>query len=291
MKLILLAAGFATRMYPLTRDHAKPLLEVGGEAILDHIVRRALTVEAIDGAVLITNGRFRADFDRWRDSGEWRVPVEVIDDGVREADERLGAVADLQLAIEAARPAPDESLLVMAGDNLIGFDLSHLDEEFRRRGCSVVAMRELDGPIPPSHFGEITVDGEGLVTAFREKPADPRSPLASTGIYFFTPEVRPLLARYLEEGGEGDAPGHFLSWLVHRVPVAAAPIPGPWFDVGNLATLAEARAAFGDPSAPSPRPPSDRVQAESDSAPQPSDGESNSVLYAALALLRRKLDL
>jgi NDP-sugar pyrophosphorylase family protein len=152
-------------------------------------------------------------------------------------------------------------------------------------------MRELDGPVPPSQFGEITIDGEGLVTAFREKPADPRSPLASTGIYFFTPEVRPLLARYLEEGGEVDAPGHFLSWLVHHVPVAAAPIPGPWFDVGNLATLAEARAAFGDPSSASPRPPSDRVQAAADLAPQPSDGGSKSVMSAALALLRRKLKL
>ena len=233
MKLILLAAGFATRMYPLTRACAKPLLEVGGEAILDHIVRRALTVEAVDGAVLVTNGRFRADFDRWRESRDWRVEVEVIDNGVWEAEERLGAVADMQLAIEAANPADDESLLAMAGDNLIGFDLSLLDAEYRRRGHSLVATRELDGPIPPSRFGEITVDDEGRVTEFREKPAEPRSPLASTGIYFFAPEVRPLLARFLEQGGEVDAPGHFLAWLVHEHPIWAAPIPGPWFDVGK----------------------------------------------------------
>jgi glucose-1-phosphate thymidylyltransferase len=281
MKLILLAAGFATRMYPLTRDRAKPLLEVGGEAILDHIVRRALTIETIDAAVLVTNGRFRADFDRWAASGEWRVPVTVIDDGVLEADERLGAVADMQLAIEAACPAEDEPLLVMAGDNLIGFDLSLLDEEFRRRGHSLVVMRELDGPMPPSHFGEITTDGEGIVTAFREKPADPRSPLASTGIYFFAPAVRPLLREYLEADGEGDAPGHFLSWLVHRIPVAAAPIPGPWFDVGSLATLAEARAAFGDADDP----------AASGAPEGQSDGDAHEVMKAALRLLRRNLGL
>lgn len=246
MKVVLLAAGFATRMHPLTRERAKPLLEVGGRAIVDYILRRALALEGVSSGVVVTNARFHAGFERWLAGFEAKVPLSLVCDGVHEEARRLGAVGDLRLGLEAAGGGEDDSYLVVSGDNLIDSDLAPLAAEFRRRGAPLVVVRELAGAVPPRRHGEVELDGDGRVTSFREKPDDPRSPLAATSLYFFPPEVRALVGEYLAAGGNPDAPGHFVEWLVRRRPVYAARFEGRWFDVGSLESLAAARAAFGE---------------------------------------------
>lgn len=243
MKAFLLAAGYATRMYPLTRERAKPLLEVGGAAILDHLLDRILPLPGLSEVIVIANDRFAKDFEAWALVRSAPVPVRVLNDSSTcEADKR-GAIGDLAFALERV-PVGAEEWLVAAGDNLLGFDLAPLARVFREHaGATLLAVREVpcEGPSP---YNEVTLDPTGRVLRFREKPRDPRSGLAAIALYFLPAAVAVRVPEYLDAGGNPDAPGHFVAWLVERCEVRAVPIAGPWFDIGSLAGLAQARAHF-----------------------------------------------
>ena len=243
MKALLLAAGFATRLHPLTLDCPKPLLEVGGQPVLDSLLDRIWPLPGLTGVVLVTNERFHDHFARWAAARAFPVPVQLVNDGARTNEERRGGVRDLALGFAAADP--DEDVLVAGGDNLLGFPLEPLHAEFRRRGCPVLLARKIPGRVPPGRHGEVRIDAAGRITAFREKPRDPATHLVATCIYAFPPAVRKLLDAYLAEGGEPDAPGHFLGWLCARTPVHAVVAEGPYFDIGSPETLEAARRAFG----------------------------------------------
>jgi glucose-1-phosphate thymidylyltransferase len=247
VKAYLLAAGYATRMFPLTRDIPKPLLEVAGAPILTHMVARVLALPDVREIVVIANARFQDAFQRWAEALELERPVaiRVLDDGSMSDDDKLGAVGDLAFAL-AASP-PDGDWLVAAGDNLLEFGLSGLYEAYRARGDALLAVRPVarDGP---SAYNEVTLGPEDLVAEFREKPDDPRSELAAIALYFFPQRVASSLTQYLAQGGNRDAPGHFIAWLVAETVVRAAPIPGTWFDIGSLEGLAIARDRFRPPS-------------------------------------------
>lgn len=243
MKAYVLAAGYATRMHPLTRDQPKPLLEVAGAPILTHVLRGVLDLDDLSEAVVIANDRFAPHFAAWAESLEASVPVRVLNDGSTSEDDKLGAIGDLAFAL-AAVPPGDEPWLVVAGDNLLGFDLRLLQEAFLEdEDRTLLTVREVqrDGP---SQYNEVIVDDAGGVERFREKPADPISKLAAIALYFFPPEVAGKLAAYLAGGGNPDAPGHFIAWLADRAPVRATSLPGQWFDIGSLEGLARAREHY-----------------------------------------------
>lgn len=243
MKVVLLAAGFATRLYPLTLDRAKPLLEVRDRPILSWILDRALALPDITDVVVIANHRFAAQFEQWRQEWSIHVPIRVIDDGATSDATRLGAVRDLLLALERSPPAED--VLVCAGDNLIDFSLAPFHAEYRAAGrVPMVMYRRVAGTVPPARHGEIVADEAGRVIAFREKPPQPTSPLVSVGIYLFPAAIVGWLQAYLAQGGNPDAPGHLLEWLVGVTQVQARPIGGDWFDIGNHETLDAARRTF-----------------------------------------------
>jgi glucose-1-phosphate thymidylyltransferase len=242
VKAYLLAAGYATRMHPLTRDFPKPLLEVAGAPILSHILARVLALDGLSEVVVIANERFADPFDRWAGDLETPVPVRVLNDGSTCDEDKLGAIGDLAFAVEQVPPA-GEDWLVAAGDNLLGFDLRVLQRLQARHGETLLAVREVERE-GPSRYNEVVRDERGRVIRFREKPADPQSGLAAIALYFFPPEVAELLPRYLAEGGNPDAPGHFIAWLVGRVPVRGADLPGDWFDIGSLEGLAHAREHY-----------------------------------------------
>lgn len=249
MKAYLLAAGYATRMRPLTDAWPKPLLEVAGAPILSHVVAGVAGLEGLSEVVVIANDRFAEDFLSWAKGLEISVPVRVLNDGTTSDADKLGALGDLAFAL-AACPPGEESWLVAAGDNLLGFELRALQSVFQEDVSSpLLAVREVvrDGPSP---YNEVRVDAAGRVESFREKPADPVSTLAAIALYFFPPAIAGRLAGYLEAGGNPDAPGHFMAWLVDRVPVRGTRLPGPWFDIGSLDGLAHAREHYRPPGTP-----------------------------------------
>lgn len=244
MRLILLAAGFATRLYPLTKDRPKPLLEVGGCTILDRLMTQFDRIPDLDAATLVVNRRFAPQFAAWRAERRGRLEFELVDNGVTEEQALRGAIRDLQLAL-AHSPPSASGYVVSAADHVLDFPLAPLFAQFRRTARPLLVLRELAELPPPRRYNEVEVDASGRVLAMREKPAQPRERLASIGLYFLPAALPQWIEEYLRAGGEPDAPGHLLAWLVPRMHVDGMRFDGRWFDIGNHDTLARARAALG----------------------------------------------
>ncbi len=235
MKCLLLGAGYATRLYPLTKDRPKPLLPVAGVPILQRICERVFKVKGIDRIYLVTNHRFVSHYYNWlRDYQEQRafpVPVEIFDDMTTTPDDRLGAIGDIQFAIKSARIRDD--LLVIAGDNLIQFELQNFVGFAQPKGTSL-CLKDLQSRKQVSLYGAVEVDPHGKIVDFEEKPPKPRSTLVSIGVYYFRARHLSLFKQYLDEGLNKDAPGFYLQWLFGKIDVHAYVIKGEWFDIGDI---------------------------------------------------------
>ncbi len=244
MKAVVLAAGYATRLSPLTDSIPKMLLPLAERPMLDYLLDRIREVEEIDDIHLVTNSRFAPMFEAWAETLQQSVAksergVTVHDDGTTSNDDRLGAIGDLALAIERGGLAGDD-LFVVAGDNLIGYSLLAFVDFWREKGGSAIALHEVSDRDLLTNYGVVELDDEDRVIGFEEKPAEPRSNLAATAAYLYRSEHLELLPRYLEEGNPPDAPGNFVAWLHARTPVHGYRVSGEWHDIGNLGQLLEA---------------------------------------------------
>jgi glucose-1-phosphate thymidylyltransferase len=237
MKGVILAAGYATRLRPLTDDVPKHLLPVGGRPMLDWVLDRIREVPEVDTVHLVTNSRFTPAFTRWAEPHA----VTVHDDGTTSNEDRLGAVGDLRLVIEAAG-LQDEELLVLAGDNLFELSLPRFVEWWRSKPqpAGAVPLHDVGDLELASQYGIAEVDGADRIVRFVEKPDDPPSTLASTLIYLLPPEHVSLVSTYLEEGQSPDNAGSFLGWLAQREPVYGYGFDGAWYDIGDHEQLLEA---------------------------------------------------
>ncbi len=240
MKCVILAAGYATRLYPLTENFPKPLLKVGEKTILDWLVDDLDGTGQIGEFLAVTNHRYAGAFRAWAEERPQRIGI--LDDGSVSNETRLGAVRDLLLAAEAL--GREEDLLVMAGDNLLDFSLGTLLRFSREKGgCAVMRYAE------PSRerlkkCGVVTVDGEDRITDMAEKSPDPPSNWVCPPFYVYTREALRLLPLALEEGCGADAPGSFLAWLCRRLPVYAMEMPGRRYDIGTLESYERVRKEY-----------------------------------------------
>lgn len=237
MKCVILAAGYATRLWPLTDDLPKHLLPVGGRPMLDWVLDRVRELEDVDSIHLVTNSRFAPDLE------EWAGPhgIVVHDDGTSSNEDRLGAVGDLQLAIERAG-LEDNELLVLAGDNLFDFSLAAYRDwwQAKPQPASAVPLHDVGDRELAKQYGIAETDEDDRIVSLVEKPGDPPSTLASTLIYFLAPEHVRLIGSYLGEGLSADNAGSFLAWLVTRGPVYGYRFAGHWYDIGDHEQLLEA---------------------------------------------------
>ncbi|MFZ9691178.1 MAG: sugar phosphate nucleotidyltransferase [Phycisphaerales bacterium] len=245
-RAVFLAAGFATRLHPITIDRAKPLLEVGGSPIMTRLLRQVESMGAVADGLVVTNHRFHRDFEAWRDQASPSFPIAVLDDGATSNDTRLGAVRDLAFALDRADDALGaaddvDAWLVLACDNLFEFDLARLATSFAQRGRGQLVVREVPAPVPPGKYSEVVLASDGrLIARFREKPSAPESNLSAIAVYLLPRELPTLVRTYLDGGGEGDAPGHLLAWLASRTPLEALRLDGRWLDIGSPEDLARA---------------------------------------------------
>jgi glucose-1-phosphate thymidylyltransferase len=230
---ILLAAGYATRLYPLTRDRAKPLLPVAGRPILDYLVDQLEQAPEIRRLVLVSNAKFLADFERWAGSRAFRKPLSVLNDGSTCNENRRGAVADVQFALEEAG-LQDEPAYVLATDNLPRFDLRDAIACWRERGVNTVYACAVADRQLLRRMGVADLAPDGRVVSFEEKPQDPKGEYRIPPFYVYTVEAVAMVCSYLAEGGNPDAPGHFLGWLVRRAPVYALRRPEGTHEIGTL---------------------------------------------------------
>ena len=238
MKAIILAAGYATRLAPLTDDLPKHLLPVGGRPMLDWVLDKLRTTDA-DAIHLVTNARFASEFERWAEGND----VEIHDDGTTSNDDRLGAIGDLQLVRERAEL--DDDLLVIAGDNLFDYSLrDYVAYSRAKRNASCVAVYDVGDLDLVRQYSVIDVDRTDRIVGFVEKPERPTTTLAATAAYIFAREHARMVEEYLAEGNPPDAPGNFVAWLHKRVPVYAYAFGGDWFDIGDHGQLLEADNRF-----------------------------------------------
>jgi glucose-1-phosphate thymidylyltransferase len=236
VKAILLCAGYATRLRPLTETVPKPLLPVGGRPMLDWLLDRVGELDEADEVHVVTNARFAPDFERW---AAGREGIRVHDDGTKTNEDRLGAVGDIAFTIDRARL--DDDLLVIAGDNLFDYSLAGYVEWWRGKGeASAVAVKDVGDLRLASQYGVLEMDADERITALVEKPAEPKSTLAATATYLFHRAHVPLVGRYLEEGNPPDLSGAFVEWLVPREPVYGYRFEGEWLDIGDREQLLEA---------------------------------------------------
>ena len=256
MKAIVLAAGYATRLYPLTKTVAKPLLPVGGRPMIDHLLDRIREVDEIDGVHVVTNHKFADSFLRWAEVHEAAgTPIDVHDDGTTSEDDRLGAIGDIRFVVEQAALDRDD-LLVVAGDNLFDYSVADYVRWWRgKEEASAVALYDVGDLELVKRYSAVELAGDHRLVGFVEKPEQPQTTLVATATYFFDRAHVPLVERYLSEGNSPDQPGRFVAWLVPRAPVYGYRFEGDWRDIGDAEQLQEAdtelRAQAGLPLRPS----------------------------------------
>ena len=242
MKCLLLGAGYATRLYPLTQECPKPLLPVGGIPILERILEKVAAAKAVDRAYVVTNHRFSAQYDHWLQG--FRKPafqVEIIDDQTTSNADRLGAIGDIDFVMRSA--GIEDDLLVIAGDNLFDFPLEDF-LAFALQKRAAIALYDVKDLRLASLYGIVTTAEDGRVTGFEEKPPAPKATLACLAVYFFGREYLPRIRQYLEAGGKKDALGHYIEWFHQQVPLFGWLIPGSWYDIGDLDSYQKANERY-----------------------------------------------
>ena len=237
MKALILAAGYGTRLYPLTQTVAKPLLPLGGRPMLDYLLDRIGEVDEIDTVHVVANHKFAGSFREW---ARTHARVVVYDDGTTSDDDRLGAIGDIQFVVEHAGLEHDD-LLVIAGDNLFDYSLADYVRWWRGKGeASAVVLYDVGSLELAARYAIVELDEHERLLSFVEKPTRPQTTLAATAAYIYHRVHVPLVRRYLDEGGVPDQPGRLVEWLLPRAPVYGYTVTGDWRDIGDAGQLLEA---------------------------------------------------
>ncbi len=240
MKALILAAGYATRLYPLTLDQPKPLLQVGEKKIVEHIVSKLEKLD-VDTIYIITNDKFYGHFCDWEKRFVSNKNIKIINDQTISNENRLGAIGDINYVVEQEKI--DDDLLVIGGDNLFEDDLSGLINCFNEKGSSIL-LNDVGDKELARLYGIVSLGEQGQIVKFVEKPLEPESTLASTLIYLLQKEHLPLLAKSLELG-QADRAGDFIKYLSEHEKVFGLSLEGRWFDIGSMEQLKEAEEVYG----------------------------------------------
>lgn len=243
MKCIILAAGYATRLYPLTENFPKPLLKIGGKAIVDWLIDDISTSGSIDEFIVISNHKFEPHFSKWAEERSGSKKITVVDDGTDSNDKRLGAVCDIKFAIE--RLGLNDDMLIIAGDNVLDFSLTEFIKYATAKGTSCI-MRYYEPDKARLHkCGVLDMEGDSdLVKSMEEKPAEPKSHWCCPPFYIYTREDIGLIAEGIASGCGTDAPGSFAAWLSARKHVHAMEMPGNRYDIGDLESYRLVQTAY-----------------------------------------------
>lgn len=246
MDAILLAGGYATRLYPLTKNRAKALLPVGGKPIINYVVENLEESEHIERMFLVSNEKFAGDFADWANDYDNTKPITVLNDGTSSNDDRLGAIGDIHFVMEEANLNPANGIYALGTDNLAEFDITSIVDLAVEHDASAIFASEVENERDLTRMGVARVNEEGRVVEFVEKPDNPPSNLAVPPFYAYSEEAARLLPQYLDEGNDPDAPGHLVEWLVSRVPVYARVVEGGVRDIGTREAYDAVRRHYGD---------------------------------------------
>jgi glucose-1-phosphate thymidylyltransferase len=246
MNALILAAGYATRLYPLTLNKAKPLLVVAGKPIIEWVVDNLQGIPDLETIYVVTNDKFTADFQAWAERYRNQHPqfkFKIVNDGSKSDQDKLGAIGDINFVI-TRESLIESSLIIVAGDNLFTESL----EEFvacAKGSEATVGVYDVGDREAIKKYGNVLINDDRIITHLEEKPQEPRGTLAAIALYYYSPAVLSLLARYLAAGNNPDQPGRFVQWLYTRKPVKTYQVAGKWLDIGSKETLENADQMLG----------------------------------------------
>jgi glucose-1-phosphate thymidylyltransferase len=248
MNALILAAGYATRLYPLTLNRAKPLLPVAGKPIIQWVVEQLEPITDLETVYIVTNNRFERDFVDWAKNYRGTRPLqfEVINDGSNSDADKLGAIGDIYFAANKANLFSAD-LLIVAGDNLFSQSLAGF-AEFGGEHSATLGVYNVHTLDQARKYNELTTNPAGIITKFTEKPENPTSTICGIALYYYQPEVLRRLNTYIAERNNPDQPGRFVQWLYEKIDVFTYPIAGTWYDIGSHETLSEANELFSRPA-------------------------------------------
>ncbi|MFB6108730.1 MAG: sugar phosphate nucleotidyltransferase [Haloplanus sp.] len=242
MKAIVLAGGYATRLWPITKHRPKMFLPVGESTVIDTIFSDLEADDRISEVFVSTNERFAEEFESYLADSDFEKPTLSVEETTEE-DEKFGVVGALAQLID--REGVEEDLVVVAGDNLISFDVAEFVDFFETKGTPTIAAYDVGSKELARSYGLVDLDGDRVVD-FQEKPDDPKTTLVSIACYAFPAETLPLFEEYLAAGENPDEPGWFIQWLQSRQSVHAFTFDGAWFDIGTPESYLDAVAWYLD---------------------------------------------
>lgn len=242
MKNIIIAAGYATRLYPLTENFPKPLLKIGSRNILERMLDDIDPLTDIDSHIIVTNHRFAPIFEEWLSTVSYTKPIRIIDDGTVSNETRLGAVRDLLLALEQC--AINDDIMVLAADNILEFSMRGFVDYFKEKGSSVIMCHHEPELRRLQRTGVIAVDKNMRVLEMQEKPEKPVSNWAVPPFYIYFHKDLPLIRECMSHGCGFDAPGNLAHYLAEVTTLHAWPMPAGRFDIGSLDSYREAQERF-----------------------------------------------
>jgi len=244
MKALILAAGYATRLYPLTKEYPKPLLKVGNRPIIDYILDKLRGIEGLDEIIVVTNSKFFLKFKAWVSHSKEKKRISLVDDMTRTLSDRRGAIGDMHFVVKKKRL--DDDLLVVGGDNIFDGDLKSFID-FARAHCpySVIGIHDLKDRASASKYGVIKLDRKNMIADFKEKPKKPGSSLVAMCLYYFPKEKLGLLNEYLKsKANKHDATGFYIDWLRKKDPTYGFVFGGRWYDIGDAKFFSQAKVAY-----------------------------------------------
>jgi len=246
MKVLILAAGYATRLYPLTLNQPKPLLPVAGKPMIEYVLDNLAPIDGIDRVYVVTNQKFAGHFQAWADGYHARhakLEFTIVNDGSTDDSNKLGAIGDIDHVLNRENVRDD--LIVVAGDNLFSQPLGQFGQFCREKNAPVVAVYDVGSLEMIKKYNALSLASDGQITFFEEKPAHPASTLTAIALYYYPHAALPLIRQYIAEKNNPDQPGRFVQWLYPRQPVYTWQVPGLWFDIGSKESLTEANGIFG----------------------------------------------
>ena len=233
MDAILLAGGYATRLYPLTIDRPKALLPVGGRTILDRIMDALEPADELTRFFLVTNAKFASHFEEWAATRACEKPLVLLSDGTTANDNRLGAIGDIRFVLDNTDVDRQEGVFVTGTDNLAQFDIVEVVRLSLRRRATCIFASKVDDPVRLKRMGVVLLDEDDRVVDFEEKPQNPKSDRAVPPFYAYNHEAAGMIGEYLASDSSNDAPGHFIEWLCRRAPVYACLTNKTVLDIGT----------------------------------------------------------
>lgn len=244
MKALILAAGYATRLYPLTKDYPKPLLEVGGRPIINYIIDKLKSISNINEIYIVTNSKFISNFGKWKKSVKSPKKIILIDDLTKSNKDRLGAIGDINFVIK--NQSVKEDLLIIGGDNLFSGSLKRfLDFSKKNNPAAGIGLYKLKCKKDASRYGVVKLDKYNKIVNFQEKPVNPQSSIVAMCLYYIPKKYLGLINEYIKSKNKNlDASGGYISWLKDKIDVYGYLFSGFWFDIGDYKYLNAAKGVL-----------------------------------------------